>query len=166
MLNYIVKVIKLKAINAMSLLEIIVAISIVFVLSTMSLYSYQDYKIKAQFNSAFTTAEQNKLAISGYYASNKSCPTNNFINQTINPQCTSTTSTPCVASLDNNDPSSGCRLNFRDGNSNVIISLQAIITNLGDLQYFCVLGASGLAPPSKYLSISTCTSTAPSGTAP
>ena len=165
MLNYIVKVIKLKAINAMSLLEIIVAISIVFVLSTMSLYSYQDYKIKAQFNSAFTTAEQNKLAISGYYASNKSCPTNNFINQTINPQCTSTTSTPCVHSIDNNG-ASGCTLNFRDGNSNVIISLQAIITNLGDLQYFCVLGASGLAPPSKYLSISTCTSTAPSGTAP
>ena len=154
MFNYIVKSAKLKAVNtikAMSLIEIIVSISIVFVLGTMSFYSYQDYKIKAQFNSAFSTAEQNKLAIGSYYAENKACPANTFISQTLNnSQCTGSSTTPCVATIDN----TGCTLNLKNGTGGgqIILSFQALRTSLGDLQYFCVPGSP--APSTKYLSVS------------
>ena len=152
MFNYIVKIVKLKAVNtikAISLIEIIVAISIVFVLSAMSIYSYQDYKIKGQFNSAFATAEQDKQAIGSYYAANKACPADNFINnQTVNSQCTPNTSTPCIATI----TSTGCTLNLKDGQSspNTILSFQAQLSGLGELQYFCVLGSPALS--AKYLS--------------
>ena len=157
MFNYIVKSVKLKAVNtikAMSLIEIIVSISIVFVLGTMSLYSYQDYKIKAQFNSAFSTAEQNKLAIGSYYAENKACPANTFISQPLNnSQCTGTATTPCVASIDNtNSNPTSCTLNLKNGSGQIIIYFQALRTSLGDLQYFCVPGSP--VPSTKYLSVS------------
>ncbi len=164
MFNYILKS------KAVSLIEIIVTITIVLILSTISLYSYQDYKVKAQFNGAFSTAEQNKLAIIGYYAKNKKCPQPGFINpagqssQTINnAQCTTSSSTSCVNNITNN----GCTLNLNDANGNTIISLQAALSPMGDLQYFCILGATN-APPDKYLSI-TCNPndfTMPSATTP
>jgi Tfp pilus assembly protein PilE len=157
MFNYIVKIVKLKAVNtikAISLIEIIVAISIVFVLSAMSIYSYQDYKIKALFNSAFATAEQNKLAISNYYAKNKTCPTTTFITQTLASTCTAYT--PC--SIDNTANSTGygtagCNLNIKNTNGNSIVYFIAQLSSLGEFQYFCLLDPAN-GPPTKYLSIS------------
>ena len=138
--------------KAVSLIEIIVTITIIFILSAMSVYSYQDYKIKALFNSAFAVTEQNKLAISNFYASNKSCPPSGFITQMINTsQCTPSTTTPCVSKITNDNASSNCILNLKDANNNTIISFQAMLSVLGDLQYFCVVGSP--APPNKYLSI-------------
>jgi len=163
MFNYIVKPVKLKAVNtikAMSLIEIIVAISIVFVLSAMSLYSYQEYNVKAQINSALSTVEQNKLAISSYYSENKSCPANTFISQQLNnANCTVTTATPCAALIDNTSSnSSSCTLNLKNANGQIILYFQPLLTSLGDLQYFCVPGNP--APANKYLSI-TCSGLPP-----
>ncbi|MGD0466656.1 MAG: hypothetical protein ABSA84_08175 [Gammaproteobacteria bacterium] len=157
MFNYIVKIVKLKAVNtikAISLIEIIVAISIVFVLSAMSIYSYQDYKIKALFNSAFATAEQNKLAISNYYAKNKACPTTTFITQTLTSTCTAYT--PC--SIDNTANSygggtAGCNLNIKNTNPNqTMLYFIAQVSSLGEFQYFCLIDPTN-GPPAKYLSI-------------
>lgn len=133
--------------TAFSLLEIIVTVSIVVILSTMALYSYQDYKIKAQLNSAFMTAEQLKLTISGYYAKNKECPTANFIQKNLTVTCPSSGSIPCI----NNITNTGCTLNLANG-ATAIISFQAKLSSLGDLQYFCVKNLASL--DNKYLSIS------------
>jgi Tfp pilus assembly protein PilE len=137
-------------IKAMSLIEIIVTITMVFILSTVSIYSYQEYKVKANINSALVTIEQNKLAISSYYAQNKMCPCDNFINQTLNnSQCSADSAIPCVATISN----VGCNLNMLNGNSEIIMYFAAKISTLGDFQYFCV--PSNTKPiAKKYLSLS------------
>lgn len=139
--------------KAVSLIEIIVTITIAFLLSAIAIYSYQDYRIKALMNNALTIAEQNKLAASNYYATNKSCPPNNFINQTINAkQCLPTTTTSCVRTIINDDASSGCIVNLKDANGNTVMYFKAMLSPIvGELKYFCF---SGTKPaPSKYLSI-------------
>lgn len=140
-----------KLITAFTLIELFIVITIILVLSSLSIYTYEDYKIKTQFNSAFNTVESNKQVIVNYYAKNTACPPDNFINQNItSTKCTATTTSSCVASIVN----VGCTLNLYDAQtpSNAIISFKASITNMGDMQFFCILGPVN-APPNKYLSI-------------
>lgn len=143
--------------KAISLIEIIVTIAIAFLLSAIAIYSYQDYRIKALMNNALTIAEQNKLAVSNYYATNKSCPPNTspntFINQDVNKsQCLSTTTSPCVRTIINDDPSSGCIVNLKDQNDKIVMYFKAMLSPVvGELKYFCFLGPNPV--PNKYLSI-------------
>lgn len=139
--------------KAVSLIEIIVTITIAFLLSAISIYSYQDYRIKALMNNALTIAEQNKLAVSNYYATNKSCPPNNFISQSVNTsQCLATTTSSCVRTIINDDPSSGCIVNLKDANDKIVMYFKAMLSPVvGELKYFCFLGINPV--PNKYLSI-------------
>jgi type II secretory pathway pseudopilin PulG len=122
----------------MSLIEILVTITIISILCAAAFYTYQDYKIKSMYNSTFNTIEQNKMAVSNFYAKNKRCPINNpnnFIDQALPP---GNAIGSRIVSGDN------CIINLldNDGSGN-IISIEARIRDLtGDLQFFCTLGTS------------------------
>lgn len=131
--------------KAVSLIEIIVTITIAFLLSAISIYSYQDYRIKALVNSAITIAEQNKLAVSNFYVANKICPPPNFVNQTIK-------SNSYIKTISNDDPSSRCIVNLKDASGNTLMYFKAMLSaTTGELKYFCLLGSTPV--PNKYLSI-------------
>lgn len=132
---------KIFKLSALSLIEILITITIVLILCAASIYTYQDYKVKALYNSALNTMEQNKLIVSSFYAKNKKCPDASFINQ-------SNFSTQSIASSITNDPTNHCTLNL-NGSGAIILSYVAMITDLGDLQYYCVLARkSSTARPS------------------
>ena len=111
--------------TALSLIEILITITIVLILCSISLYSYQDYKITAMYNSAIAIVEQNKIAISGFYSKNKACPTVALFNQT--------SSRSVWTSITNN----GCTINMI-GDGEILLSFKAIVNDLGDMQYYCI----------------------------
>lgn len=114
--------------TALSLIEILITITIVLILCSISLYSYQDYKITAMYNSAIAIVEQNKIAISSFYSKNKACPTVALFTQTYNGRVKSV-----WTSITNN----GCTINMM-GDGAILLSFKAIVNDLGDMQYYCI----------------------------
>lgn len=137
--------------TALSLIEILITITIVLILCSVSLYSYQDYKMTALYNSALAIVEQNKLIISSFYAKNKSCPANSVVNQT-----------PTSTSFWSNVTNIGCTINL-NGSKGLILSFQAVMSDLGDIQYYCAAVGPNYPEASNY--VPSCPATAPSGTA-
>lgn len=133
---------KIFTFSALSLIEILITITIVLILCATSIYTYQDYKIQALYNSALNTMEQNKLIVSNFYAKNKVCPNIDYINQNFSSQsiASSITNDQCTLYLKNKD--------------GIILSYEASFTDLGDLQYSCKRGANSLSTTDweKYLS--------------
>ncbi len=112
--------------TALSLIEILITITIVLILCAISLYSYQDYKITAMYNSAIAIVEQNKIAISSFYSKNKACPTVALFTQSSNGKSVWTSITNI-----------GCTINIM-GDTGIILSFKAIVNDLGDMKY-CIL---------------------------
>lgn len=137
--------------TALSLIEILITITIVLILCSVSLYSYQDYKMTAMYHSALAIVEQNKLIISNYYAKNKQCPSIGMVNQG-----------PTSPSFWSSVTNSGCTINL-NGSNGLILSFQAVISDLGDIQYYCATVGSSYPEASNY--VPSCPGTAPPGTA-
>ncbi len=64
--------------NGFTLIELMIVISIIFILSTMALPSFQDRVIRAQVTEAFELAEIAKKGVSDYYGKRKRLPTGNL----------------------------------------------------------------------------------------
>ena len=150
--------------TALSLIEILITVTIVCILCATSIYTYQDYKIKALYSSALSTVEQNKIIMYSYYSKNKACPPLNFIKQDFNGSqniaSTIISGTSCTPS---STSGTSCTLNLCNSSNAIIMSFPAILTETGDLQYYCTGAASNI---SKYLSSPCPTTPTPTGNPP
>ncbi len=68
-----------------SLVELLITVAIIAILASVAIPNYQEYRTKVMYNNSMNMLNQNKLAINkAYLINNKSCPRDEFINNTLN----------------------------------------------------------------------------------
>jgi type IV pilus assembly protein PilA len=65
-----------KSVNGFTLIELMIAVTILSILVTIALTAYQDYTIRAQVTEGFSITDNVRVSVNDYYAQNGSLPSN------------------------------------------------------------------------------------------